>query len=952
MSKITASADISVLDFSVLLDISTAIPSARVTNLSTVINANNLQWIFEFTSPSGTPIHVGDFSIPDIDGVPFTDYDFTEQIPQILRQMEFGQDPYTVKVSVRDLAGNVFDLSYGASICKPNGNNGKNNFGAAEINVEVKCAQGQVLVTDKTNLIYKNLVGTKVTSSIKLTYPNDEEGNTLAPVTVTSIPALLPIKYEGEGHEIYTVHVYDYALNPNFTVRIRYYFSKVFAVWCNVTLQPLFCEIDKVVDSLQKCQDSPDSREKQKELTIINGKMVKAFTGIIEPLSGIDVPGVVNEIKGLLGVDCECCRPSGISNVGIALATDALFTANKVCGDMLLTWENDGNGNIVLNYQNASYSFFIDPLSDSEAFSYSQTISGCNKQTFLKVDIAVLSAEILTAIQANQGLLSILNGITQKAQLSCSGLDGGDAFDFSTCDYSVELDTTVSGKVFESILIGGTSYPAPTGTLLIDSAAIQSFLNSLSKGGFIATYSSLTNKTTITSSANSNIIATVTTSIGAVNTITAVSNNCGLICNILQRILNYMNGLNLLQIKTGVGITICRFNADGTVLSKVFADTASASDVSIYMADSICNIANYLKTRLLSCENLKGIFGAYLTTMGLPTAGDTMPIWFNGVCIQLPLKVLALAVFRLLRTDIEVKSEYCLVTPCSTVSACSPVTSLAGTGGDTSWTYNWAVVAGAIGYKWSLDGTTWNVVTSTSALLLALTADTAYTFRVYPVYPAGDGVSCVVSDVFTTTNTGAVCSAPASIVLDNVTDTSIRATWAAVAGATGYQYRVNGGSWINTGGSLTVNITGLDPETLYTIDVRAIIGGVTCTETISDDATTIAAIPINTFIENTGSAVVVNGFTSAGTVFFTPSTGSFALFPGDDMTGIHPATFTGALRLVIASGSFTAHADLYVNSVFIECIALVVGSGNNFTSATYNTSDEIHVVIADGACGA
>lgn len=937
MSKVTASADITLLDFSVLLDMSTAIPTAKITNLSTIVNANNLQWIFEFLSPSLTPIHTGSFTAPDINGAPFTIFTFTEPIPEYFRQLEFGNSPYTIKVSVKDLAGGVFYLIKGASICKPNGNNGKNNFGVADIDVQVKCAQGQLYVTDKTNLVYKSITGTKVSTSLQLTYPRDTNGNILTPVTVTSIPALLPIKYEGEGHEVYVFHVYDYNMGDNFTVRVRYSFTKVFPVWCNITLQPLFCEIDKVVDMLQKdCNDSPDNRDRQKTLGVVNAKMLKAHTGIVQPLSDIDVPGLVEEIKEILGVECECCRPSGISNVGVALATDATFTANKICGDMLLSWSNDGNGNIILNYQNTSYTFVIANDSESAAFSYVPTTSGCNKQVALRVDITVLSSEILSEIQTNPTLLNILNSITQRAQLSCSGLDGGDAFDFSACDYSVELDATIAGKTLDNILITGVTYSLPTGTLLINNSAIQSFLNGLGKGTFTVNYSGITNKTTINSFANSNTISTVKTSIGLISTTTAVSNNCGLICNILQKILTYMNQLNLVKIKTGVGITVCRFKTDGTVLATTFDANAPASSVAFYMAESICNVVDYLKTRVLSCDNLRNIFANYTDAMGLMGVADTVPIWLNGKCIGMPFKKFAISLLRSIRTDSEVKGEYCLITPCTTVSSCSPVTGLVGSGSDTVWNYTWNIVAGATGYKWSTDGTTWNTVVSTSAFISSLIANTSYTFRVYPVYPLGDGVSCVVTSNFTTTNTGSTCAAPATLNLSGQTLSSFVATWSAVTGAEGYQYRLNGGSWVNNGTALTVTPT-VSEGTTYTVEVRAIIGGIYCSATITAAITTLFNYAISGGYAMTITAVSGTGIPSLAPSLSSPQYGH--------QTGIT----SGASVTLTGTPVVTTKVIAYVNNVQAACVA-VPAAGTFSLVFTALVTDIVTINVNSGTC--
>lgn len=957
MSKIIASSDITLLDFSVLLDFSTYIPTCLVTNLSTVVNANNLKWVFEFKSPNGTEIHVGSFSTPDVDGVAFTTFQFIPlddngkptwaTIPMYFGQLEYGQDPYTVKVMVKDDAGNIFDLTKGASLCKVNGNEGKGNFGKADIDVEVKCDKKLIFVNDKTNLIYKSIVGTKVSTVVFLSYPKDSNGNELPDTEVASIPALIPIKYEGDGHEIYVAHVYQYNLGDNFNVMVRYSFREVFGVWCNVNLQPLLCEVSKVTDKLSKeCFDTVDNREKHKKLGLANAKILQAVIGVMQPLSGFDVPALIEDVKRILEIECDCCRPAGISDSNGILLSDAVLTANKVCGDMTLSWDNDGEGNIVLNYQDKSYTFDV---SGSNAFDWVPSLAGCVKNNVLTVDMDELSTEILTAITDNPTLLNILNGITTKAQLSCSGLDGGDAFDFSSCDYSVVIDTLGTGKTFVNILIGGTTYTAPSGTLITDATAIATFLNSLSKGTFMVVYSSGTNKLTITTAANTNNISTVTTLLGSTSKTQQVTNNCGLICTVLQKILDYANGLDLVQVKTGIGLTVCRFETDGKVLSKTFADTESSSVVAKYIADSICNVVNYMKDKFVSCANVKELFASF--TSEVIDGADTLPMWIDGKCVEVPFKEMAKAFINLINSDSDVKALYCTITPCSTLSTCNNVTNLNGTGGDTTWSFTWTGVAGAIGYKYSKDGVNWITTYATAAYLTGLTVNTAYTFRVYPVYPSGDGNACTVTNNFTTTNTGATCAAPGSLVLDNAGETYFTATWNAVSGATGYQYRLNGGAWANIGNVLTTTPTGLVAGTSYDFDVRAIIGGTPCTDMSSDNISTTAVSPINVFIENEATVPQITNVTNAGTPYIAISAGALPLNPSDTLTGIH-AGFTGAIRVTVASATFTAKATLSVNGTFIQCIDLLIGAGNHFDSRVYLSTDIIHIVITDGVCGA
>lgn len=940
MGKTVSSADITYLDFSVLLDLSLATPVLSIENLSTVVNAANLKWVFEVYSPSGIPIHVGSFTTPDIDGVAFGSYEFSEQIPKFFGQIEFSQSKsYTVKVSVKDDAGVIFDLTKGASLCKPNGNNGKNNFGAAVIDITTKCAQGQLFVTDATNLIYKSITGTNVSTTVELTYPKDDNDNTLDPVIVTSIPCLLPIKYEGEGHEVYAVHIYDYDLGDGFVVRIRYSYRKEFAVWCNVTLQPLFCEIDPIVSLLEKqCDDTALTRENNKKLNIVNAKMLKAHTGIVQPLSGIDVPKIVEEIKEILGVDCECCRPQGISNVGVALLTDAVLTTNKVCGDMLLSWSNDGNGNIVLNYQNATYTFVMSDDSESNAFEFVSTANGCAKQIALKVTISTLAQEFVTEIESNQSLQDQLNAILVKAQLSCT-IDGGDIFDFDACNYSVEVPTTPTGTAMGKVVINATDYTAPGGTLATDAATIQTWLNSLALGTFVVAYNSGTNKTTITSAANTNTISTISTT-GTAGTRTYLFNSdCGLVCSILQRIVTYLNAFGLINIKSGVELSICTFDTNGNVVVTVLPDTTTAQALAIAWSGAICNIVNYMKDKLANCASIKAIFADFTDATGDPVSGDIILGTRNGNCQKYPLKNVAIGILKLIQNDSDVKAQYCYITPCSSVSDCSPVTNLAGVLTDTTASYSWTSVLGATGYRWSIDGINWNLVGATFANVTGLTAATDYTFRVYPVYASGDGTDCVITNDFTTTNTGSGCAAPASFTIDSQTDTTISISWAALTGASGYQYRLNGGSWVSVGNVLAYVISGLTPSTGYNVDLRAMIGGEPCVDISSDSTTTDDVI---NYVVSAAYSMSIDSVTGTG-IPSLPTTGV-----NGNQSG-HHTTVSGTLAVVITGATVPGTSLLaYKGSpiTILDTVDISAGPGTyNLTGITVAESEYLSISI-------
>lgn len=937
MSKIVASADITQLDFSVLLDLSGAVPVASVTNLSTVVNPANLQWIFELTSPSGTTLYAGDFSDPDVDGTVFTTWSFPYPLQQIFGLVEYSNiNEYVVKVQVKDDDGNIFDLSKGSSLCKPNGNNGRNNFGQAGITVEVRCGNAQLLIRDSTNLVYKSLAGQKVSTTATVTYPIDTNGNTLAAVTVNSLPALIPIKYEGEGHEVYAAHVYDYDLGDFFFVRIRYSFTKVFPVWCHVNLEPLFCEVVKIGAMLEKdCADNLEKRLSYQKLTLANTKLLHAAVGIIQPLSGVDVPGLIEEIKKLLVIECDCCRPQGISSVGTALATDAVYTASVTCGDITASFANDDAGNIVLTLADKSYTFAMsgDPLS-SDAFSFVTTTVGCVKATVLRVSKEDLATEILTEIQTNITLLNILNGITQRAQLTCTGLDGGAAFDLTTSNYSMEINTVTVGKVLETVTINGVIHIAPGGLLVTNAAGVASYLNGLGLGVFVVVYTAMTNRTTITSAANVNALSTISTMAGSTREVIAFNNNNGLICTMLQMIFDYFNSMGLEAIKTGGDFTVCSFAINGSVATQAIADNATALSLATAMNDAICNIVNYTKDKLVTCDNIKNLFGTPVSTTGNPAPEDFVIGSQNGACMKMPLKNIALSIFQMLSTDTDVKSMYCLGAKCTTVSDCSPVAGLAASAGTTTTTVSWSTVAGAIGYKYSMDGVNWTFVGTTTAYLTGLTADSGYTIRVKPVYNSGDGDDCTVALEFVTLE-GDPCEAP-ELEFSNLLSHSFRVAWTSVTGASGYQYRLNGGAWISVGLVLVTDVTGLNQDTLYTIEVRAIIGGTPCVLSTSVDQTTAEAINCISIAESNevaGASIEITASSSSTTansvvVSFSVTTDTPNTYTGTAIIPIHgfvsPAVVVnylgvdvGELMVSIAITNITPASD--VDYTYVDC---------------------------------
>ena len=123
-------------------------------------------------------------------------------------------------------------------------------------------------------------------------------------------------------------------------------------------------------------------------------------------------------------------------------------------------------------------------------------------------------------------------------------------------------------------------------------------------------------------------------------------------------------------------------------------------------------------------------------------------------------------------------------------------------------------------YEFKLNGGEAETLTTTSKSLTGLTANTAYTVEVRAI--CEDQQSDWVTTNFTTLEevvTPEPCDAPTALSASNITETTAEITWNGTA--TTYEFKLNGGE-SETLTSTTKALTGLTPNTAYTVEVRAI----------------------------------------------------------------------------------------------------------------------------------
>jgi hypothetical protein len=122
------------------------------------------------------------------------------------------------------------------------------------------------------------------------------------------------------------------------------------------------------------------------------------------------------------------------------------------------------------------------------------------------------------------------------------------------------------------------------------------------------------------------------------------------------------------------------------------------------------------------------------------------------------------------------------------------------------------------------------------------------------------------------------------VTISSVTSDSATATWSAGSDNSGtiagYDYQVNGGSFISLGDVLTVNLTGLTASTAYTVNVRARDpSGNVSTPVITGGFTTSSSTP-GTFVSaglTRNNGVSVGAVSLTWLTFLDPSTGAFVV---------------------------------------------------------------------------
>lgn len=635
--NITTSPDITNLEVSVTWDISNSTPQILLTNLSTGSGLANCSWAFVATSPTGTFIHDGNISSPDIVGN-WATYTLNDAWPRPFNSIEWSGAPYSFYVICKDSQGNIFTApTQTAIICRPNGNtqSSKNTYGIASANVTVMCQQARVYFEDTTNSSYKGDSGTQVGSVLKVVYPIDETGNIPPSFSMADfVTTLVPISYSSDNYQFWQYSIYDYLLSVDTYVRIRYQLVQTFSVWCNIDLQPLLCEFNALIDSVQNgtCAEVNDAQQK---INLISPKLTMAMMGIMQPLLGINVSDVVEQIQKIGEFDCDCCSaPSGIIPQTSSIVDGYNFSINSVCGDIAGTVTTNGY-NIAFNLQDISYIVTIASNSPSgtDAFKIETITNGCQKTYALNIDGSQLAEDILNIIKSDSALVNLFNSIVNVNVGNFSLLVDGKCIFSNTdsCDYEFDLSNiplSTTYAILTSIKVGSISHTLNSAFNETNLSSLQSYLNSLGYGTFsVGSSSPSTGDVQITSTSNTNDLQSMTYSVAGINYIANFSRTCTGYTQVsanqvVQSLIDYLCGITDAEIVTSENYEICYNdpNTGAATTVTINSGTALTTFISTLLARG-CDTVNWItKIGANTCSSIQSLFP--VNTTSSVTASD------------------------------------------------------------------------------------------------------------------------------------------------------------------------------------------------------------------------------------------------------------------------------------------------------------------------------------------
>lgn len=662
---------------------------------------------FELIDPSGVTVAAIDWNVVMIDPDNWLTTNF--QLPA--GDGIFGT--WKIKGALKEADGQVYYATIpDKEICKPTGM--FDDVVAGTVELKADCNVPFIRVSEKTALSYKGLSPLTTVKTGVLYWPR----GTVADLAFTSTPFQDNRLYTGEYvSRLRTISTYD--MGDDVYVKVSYDSVQKLDVTCQDSICDIACCLEELYAKYQaNCNNAKgaDAKEKLEKIA------VPLMLAQAKEKCGKDAKEEIAIIRDIL--DCHCdCSGKKVEGTPIQLGGGNAVVIAGQCAATV--------GAPIVAGSTTTYPIKVKSVSVAKgdvgdlAYSITTEETECEIKYKLTWDYNVLANTILHAIDDDEDLQDYLNTLIYNigAGPVLSGLDGKCVIDLTECDYLFTESRLSTNKV-SYIRINSTDYNAPANLLITDAAGILAWLNGLGKGVF--TVGSVVNgaTTTITIQSNSNI--------NKVNTIAFIQDDveesknfvatCTTLVEILQAIIDYLCALTTAQIKLGIEIEMCKLSDDGTEKEIVTVDPTVL--LSVYLAEINANFCDLIDKVLsianVTCARMKEL---HPFRQDIPmAAADGLYAVKNGECSRVSPKELALFIYALTQTDVDLKAAFCAIDCGKVAGNCPNITDFVNiaAGADeisiTSVTYSYAQTFNqflTIKYR-QYGSPTWIVATTTA----------------------------------------------------------------------------------------------------------------------------------------------------------------------------------------------------------------------------------------------
>jgi len=619
----------------------------------------------------------------------------------------FVGNTYTIKGAIIDSASPsivYYTDPVVKTLCEPTDLN-ESGYVNGVFQLMPDCTNNVLTVKDLTPYVYCGEKPKSTTKSGTLYYPT----GTINPVTFTGTPFSNNNVFTGENR-VNCTSVATYDLKDEVYSLVTYKVNAPFDVVCGDFLGDITCCVSETLNLYRvNCENAVGKAALER----YNRASPWLMDGLLKQINGQDASVEAAEIRKILNCNCghrgairqNEQNPANPNNRSIIVTGTGGSSVTSSTSGNTVTYNVFSSIYKVVkgNADDLAFTIAIDTVSETGAVKYVVTIN-----------YNVFAGYILSQFEQTPSYISRLQNLL-VASLNLSGVDGKCVVDTSTKNYTLQRTGVTSNTKLVDILANGNTYAAPSNTFATNATAVQNWLNSITVGVFSVTYNS--GIITITSSANTNTLSTVTFIQGSVEDTVPFQSSSKTLTELLNYIFDYLCSLTDLQVKLGASLSLYSFDYNSNIIISTYPIGTQQSVIN----NAIVSDINDIITRI---NNLTGVTCAKLKTLFIDrpsvTFGPSDRLYgtLGGNCAGLTDYQVASMLLSAVNKYSDIKRAFCAI-DCEKAGTCPEISAVSVNvvSGDIGvYGVSFATVANAnqtLTVKYKVSGTSsWIVATN------------------------------------------------------------------------------------------------------------------------------------------------------------------------------------------------------------------------------------------------